>query len=138
SRFLCRIDVTGFASVLVALLAMFMIPGPILDLPRVVPVEFANARHSIPMPGADGEDALVVAVSRDSRIYFDSTQIDAENLAPVIRDKLKLGATPVVYLRIDARARYRAVAQALDGIRQAGVEKIGLITNLRREGWPET
>jgi biopolymer transport protein ExbD/biopolymer transport protein TolR len=136
SRLLCRIDVTGFASVLFALLAMFMVFRQGYDLPRIVPVLFANARHSIPMPGADREDALVVAVSRDGRIYLGSSQVGAEELPPMIREKLKLGWPPVVYLKIDARARYRGVAEALDGIRHAGVETIGLLTNQRREGWP--
>lgn len=137
ARLLCRIDVTGFASILFALLAMFMAPRLMTDLPVIQPVDLPKARHSIEMPGVDREDALVVAVSRDGRIYFDTTQIGADDLPPRIREKLKLGAPPEVYLRIDARARYRAVAKALDGIRHAGVEKIGFITNSRRQGYPE-
>jgi biopolymer transport protein TolR len=123
SRLLCRIDVTGFAGVLIALLAMFMVPELITDFRVVRPVELAKASHSIPMPGADREDALLVAVQRDGRIYFGNTHIDAAELPIRIREELGLGAPRVVYLKIDARARYRAVAKVLDGIRHSGVEK---------------
>jgi biopolymer transport protein TolR len=117
---------------------MFMVYQQSPDLPVARPVELAKSRYSIEMVAADREDALLVTVSRDGRIYFDTRQIGAEELPSSIREKLKLGARPVVYLKIDARARYRKVGEALDGIRHSGVEKVGIITEQRREGWPAT
>jgi biopolymer transport protein TolR len=138
SRVLCRIDITGFAGVLIALLVMFMVYRQAPDLPRDVPVDLAKADHSIPMPGADREDALIVAVQRDGRIFFDTARVAPEDLTDRIKDRLRHGAPQPIYIKADARARYRAVAAALDGIRHAGVEKVGILTDRRREGWPAT
>src|SRR5215471_13710349 len=68
NRLICRIDVTGFLSIQVALLAVFMAPVMIVsDGPRIV-TELPKAHHAISMPRADREDALIVAVIRDGKI----------------------------------------------------------------------
>jgi biopolymer transport protein TolR len=125
-NFRCHIDVTGFASVLIALLAMFMLPPPIHSSR---PVDLARSSHAIEMPDADREDALLITVQRDGKIYFGTTHVSPEELPAMIKEGLKRGAPPEVYLKADARARYRSIAEALDGIRDSGVEKIGILTN---------
>ena len=123
----CRIDVTALASVILALLAIFIFPFVVIvdrataiaDLPRV--------NGPIPMAGALKEDALLVAVQRDGRIFFGSSQIAAKHLPAQIRQQLTRGAENKVYIRADARARYADVIGVLDAVRSAGVERVGFL-----------
>lgn len=94
------------------------------DLPRV--------DHPIRMPGADREDALVVAIMRDGHIFFGSGCVTAGELPGKIREGLSQGAERKVYIRADARARYGTVSAVLDGIRVAGVPRIGILVDQRK------
>jgi biopolymer transport protein ExbD len=133
ARPICRIDVTAFAGVMFALVAMFLLPAAIVvDSPRTaggVPVDMAKSSHPITMRGANREDALLVAVQRDGRIWFDRDQITRDQLPARIRERLSHGAEHRVYIRADARAKYGTVVQVLDGVRSAGVEDIAFLVD---------
>jgi biopolymer transport protein ExbD len=84
ARLICRIDVIAFAGVMFALVAMFLLPATIVvDSPRSaagLPVEMAKTSHPITLRGANREDAMLVAVQRDGRIWFDRDQITPDQL----------------------------------------------------------
>jgi biopolymer transport protein ExbD len=133
TRLRCRIDMTVFAGVVLVLLFIFMsITGYPYDRPRGRYVELAKASHAIPMPGAAREDALIVAIQRDGKIFFDTTQVGPEDLAAKVKDRLRQGAPGTIYIKADARARYHHVAEAMDGVRLAGMVSIVLLTEQRR------
>src|SRR5215468_1536623 len=98
NRLICRIDVTGFLSIQVALLAVFMAPVMIVsDGPRIV-TELPKAHHAISMPRADREDALIVAVMRDGKIYIDSMLVsDPSELRDKFQDGVRHGSEKRVY-----------------------------------------
>ena len=50
-----------------------------------------------------------------------------------MRDKLEDKTDKTIYVRADARAQYKVVEDAIDDVRTAGVEEVGLLTQ-RREG----
>jgi len=105
-----------------ALLITFMIGTPTphhgwsLDLPRT---RFASAT-----PRAAKEDAQVVSVARDGRIFYRNTVIAVDELPDRIRESIKNGADRKVYVRADARARYAHIGRVLDEIRKTGVQNI--------------
>jgi biopolymer transport protein TolR len=129
-RPICKIDVTPFASVMVFLLALMMIgtPSPYhgvgVDLPKVW--------HPIGMWRANREDALIIVVMRDGRIFFGSDRVRPEGLVAKISERLAHGAKREVYIRADARARYGTVSAVLGGIRAAGVETVGILVDQKR------
>ena len=51
----------------------------------------------------------------------------------LVRDKLADKPGKTIFIRADARAQYRAVEDAIDAVRTAGVEDVGLLTQ-KREG----
>jgi biopolymer transport protein ExbD len=113
---------------------MFMVlatAGP--DLPSAGIVDLPEASNSAAMQGARREDSLLVAVQRDGKVYLDTTQMKSpEDLIARIREGLSLGAERKVYIKADRRAHYRAVAQVVDAVHKAGVERVGLLTEQRR------
>ena len=49
-------------------------------------------------------------------------------LGAMVRDKLSDKPGKTIFIRADARAQYRAVEDAIDAVRTAGVEDVGLLT----------
>ena len=124
AKYYCRIDVTAFVSVMIALLVLFMVRpivcgGGGLDVPLT--------EHAIPMPQALREDAMYVSLTKDGKIFFGSDWVNAGQIPPMIREALHNGAEKKVYIRADGRTKYGDVAEVLARIRAAGVEKIGIL-----------
>lgn len=133
NRPICRIDVSAFVSVLTALLFLFMVyrvftyspeGGHRSTLPRAV-----NSRE---LAQANREDALIVAVFHDGRIFFDTGQVMPDDLPAKLREKVRAGAPPIVFISVDSRARYREVATVLDSIRSSGLVHVAFMTQKPR------
>ena len=122
----------GLAAILIALLFIMPQFWPVTH-PMAPSVDLAKVRHPKSVPRADREDAVFVAVQRDGRIFFGKNPASPEVLAREIRSAVERGADPRVYLRADARARYATVKRALDGIRDAGIDRVTLMVEQSRQ-----
>jgi biopolymer transport protein ExbD len=126
SELLCRIDMWGFVSIMLALLFLLM-PWTVVD--RKGPAaDLVGARHSTRMPGALKEDALQVMVTRDGQVFFRDLHVMCEDLPDEIREGVRKGAEKRVYLVVDARAKYGNTIAVLDQIRLAGIENVSFLT----------
>jgi len=125
------INVTPMVDVMLVLLIIFMVVTPMLQ--HGVSVEMAKARNPRNMQDADKEDAVVVAVTRDGRIFLGTTQMPASELAPKVKDLLAARVDKTVYVKSDARAKYKDVVDVVDNIRSAGVSDLGLLTDKLEE-----
>ncbi len=128
------INVTPMVDVMLVLLIIFMVITPMLQ--KGVSVDLAKTNNPIQMPDAEKEDALLIAVTRDGKVYFISDQIAPDQLTNKIKDKLASRTDKRVYVRADARAKYGVVAEVVDNVRAAGVDQLGLLTEQRRQGAP--
>jgi biopolymer transport protein ExbD len=84
------------------------------------------------MRAALKEDALIVAVARDGMVLVGRDRIRLADLSGKIREGLSRGAEDKVYIKAAARAKYGTVKEALDGIRAAGVERVGFLVDQRK------
>ena len=125
-----NINVTPMVDVMLVLLIIFMVITPMLQ--KGIPVNLAKTDNPMQMPDADREDALIVAVQRDGRIFFDTQQVGPEALTEKVKDRLATKADKRVYVRADARARYKSVVEVVDNVRAAGVDQLGLLTEQRK------
>jgi biopolymer transport protein ExbD/biopolymer transport protein TolR len=85
------------------------------------------------MPDADKEDAIVVAITRDGGVFLGQNKTAVSELGGQVREKLADKPGKTIFIRADARAQYRAVEDAIDAVRTAGVEDVGLLTQ-KKEG----
>jgi biopolymer transport protein ExbD/biopolymer transport protein TolR len=126
-----NINVTPMVDVMLVLLIIFMVITPMLQ--NKVQVDMAKVDNPVPMADADKEDAIVVAITRDGQVYLGQNHTSIGELGSQVQAKLADKPGKKIYVRADARAQYRAVEDAIDAVRTAGVEDVGLLTQ-KREG----
>ena len=124
-----NINVTPMVDVMLVLLIIFMVITPMLN--NKVNVDLAKVDTPTAMPDADKEDAVVVAVTRDGRVYLGANQVSVDDLGSKVSGLLENKVSKEVYMRADARAHYGTVMDAIDNLRTAGVDEVGLLTEPR-------
>jgi biopolymer transport protein ExbD/biopolymer transport protein TolR len=125
-----NINVTPMVDVMLVLLIIFMVITPMLQ--KGVSVDLAKVNNPVQMPDADKEDALLVAVMRDGKIYFGNDMITPDALTEKVKDRLANRVDKRVFIRADARAKYGTVVEVVDNVRAAGVDDLGLLTEQRK------
>jgi biopolymer transport protein TolR len=121
-----NINVTPMVDVMLVLLIIFMVITPMLH--PGVPINMATAANPIAMSDADKADALILSVMRDGQMFLGNEHVTSDALTERVRDTVARRTNKTVYVRADARARYGALVNAVDNLRSAGVDQLGLLT----------
>jgi len=129
-----NINVTPMVDVMLVLLIIFMVITPMLQ--KGVSVDMARVNSPTPMPDADKEDSLLVAVMRDGQIFFGTDRIKAEDLTAKVKDRLANKVDKRIFIKADARAKYGNVVDVVDNVRAAGVDDVGLLTEQKQTTTP--
>jgi len=119
-------NVVPMCDIMLVLLIIFMVITPMLQ--RDVSVDLAKAVNPRPMQDADRDDAIIVAITRDGKVFMGPDQTRLEDLVERVQELIAVRVDKTVYLRSDARAKYETVVDVVDQIRAAGVDQLGLIT----------
>jgi biopolymer transport protein TolR len=126
-----EINVTPMVDVMLVLLIIFMVVTPMLQ--KGISVDMAPVNNPEQMPDADKEDALLVSITRDGKVYFGSEQVqDIDNLTTKVKDRLTNKPDKRVYVKADMRAHFGSVVKVVDSVRAAGVDDLGLLTDQRK------
>ena len=120
------INVTPMADVMLVGLIIFMVITPMLQ--KGVSVELAKTKNPVDMKEADRDDAVLVAITRDGKFYLGQDKVNIDDLAAKVNDLLTSRLDKTVFVKSDGRAKYGDVVQVVDNIRNAGVDKVGLLT----------
>jgi biopolymer transport protein ExbD len=123
-------NVIPMADIMLVLLIIFMVVTPMLQ--KGVSVDMAKVNNAQDMQDADKDDAIIVAVTRDGHLFLGSTQIGLSEVTSKVKDQLANRLDKTVFVRSDQRAKYGDVVKAVDEVRSAGVDKIGLLTEKNR------
>src|SRR5216683_1434281 len=126
------INVTPMVDVMLVLLIIFMVVTPMLQ--HGVPVDMAKVNNPTDMHDADKEDALLVAITRDDKVFFGTDPIKVDDLTQKVKDKLTNRTDKRVFLKADARAKFGWVVEVVDNVRAAGVDQLGLLTDQKKAG----
>jgi biopolymer transport protein ExbD/biopolymer transport protein TolR len=127
-----NINVTPMVDVMLVLLIIFMVITPMVQ--NKVNVDLTKSVDAIPMPDADHEDSVVVAVTRDGHVYLGANQVASADLGPRITDMLQNKTNKEVFLRADTRSNYGVVMDAIDNIRTSGTDTLGILTDQPNTG----
>ena len=125
-RPMSQINVVPYIDVMLVLLVIFMVTAPLLqqgvevDLPQVL------AR---PLDDTKPEDLIVVSVDRKGRFSLQRGRyLDADALRAAVAERLARAPRREAFVRGDRRVDYGRVVEAMVILQQAGVAKVGLIT----------
>ncbi|MEK7405334.1 MAG: biopolymer transporter ExbD [Acidobacteriota bacterium] len=124
-------NVVPMVDVMLVLLIIFMVITPMLS--KGISVDMVKTRNPIAMQGADKDDTILVAVTREGRTFLGTTQMPPDQLPQKVKDLLANRLDKMVYIRSDSRARYEKVVEVVDNLRASGVDQIGLLTEQVKE-----
>jgi biopolymer transport protein ExbD len=127
-------NVIPMADIMLVLLIIFMVVTPMLQ--KGVSVDMAKVNNAQDMQDADKDDAIILAVTRDGQMYLGSTRIQLDEITTKVKDLIANRLDKTVFVRSDARAKYGDVVKAVDEVRSAGVDKLGLLTEKNRGNKP--
>jgi biopolymer transport protein ExbD/biopolymer transport protein TolR len=119
-------NVIPMADIMLVLLIIFMVVTPMLQ--KGVSVDMAKVNNAEDMQNADKDDAIILAVTRDGKMYLGSKQIALSEITTSVKDQIANRLDKTVFVRSDARAKYGDVVKAVDEVRSAGVDNLGLLT----------
>ncbi len=120
---LSEINVIPLVDIMLVLLIVFMIAAPMMqtgmpiDLPKVT---------TKPLPSKD--EVQVLTVAKDKTIVLNEKKLEVTDLKPAIQLLFTNKANKEIFLRADSRVPYGFVVQCMGLIREAGIEKINIVT----------
>ena len=117
---LSEINVTHFVDVMLVLLVIFMVTAPLLQ--QGIDVNLPRAKGKDLPP----EERITLVVKRGGGIYMNDNPVSM----PEMREKLEaIGRlNPNVFLKADKDVPYGFVVEVMGEIKEAGIEKLGMIT----------
>lgn len=122
-RFMSDINVTPFVDVMLVLLIIFMVTAPMMmegvdvNLPQ-------TTTKSIKTP----EDPLILTVAENGEITLEKHQIAIDELEEKLKSILKYRRDKEILLRADKNIQYGYVVKVIAGVKRAGIDKLGMIT----------
>ena len=120
--YVAEINVTPFVDVMLVLLIIFMVTAPMMS--EGLEVDLPKTRHVEVLP-TESEN-MVMTVKQDGTIYLDEYQVSREDL----REKLRLlvkEKNKALFLQADKDVPYGIVVDAMASIKEAGIEKMGVV-----------
>ncbi|MGH9691111.1 MAG: ExbD/TolR family protein [Candidatus Acidiferrales bacterium] len=125
-------NVIPMADIMLVLLIIFMVITPMLQ--KGVTVDMARAENARAMQNADKDDAVIIAVTRDGKTFLGNKQVGLDEITNDVKDLISDRLDKTVYIRSDTRAKYGDVVKAVDEVRSAGVDNLGLLTEKIQTG----
>ena len=126
------INTTPLIDVMLVLLIIFMITIPVIV--KSVPMTLPNARNIATVTKPEN---IVISVDRNENVYWNNAPVDYNELRTRFVDALKRAKTPTalpeVHIRGDQSVRFQAVGRVVLACQEAGVPKVGFITEPRNE-----
>jgi biopolymer transport protein TolR len=129
STAIAQINVTPLVDVMLVLLVIFMVTAPIIQ--QGVQVNLPQAKAGAI---AGTEEMLIVTISKNGKVYLNDNPMSLAELGDKLRAIRKLQADKQVYLRADQDVRYGLVIKTIAEIKQAGIERLGMVTQPSSDG----
>jgi biopolymer transport protein ExbD/biopolymer transport protein TolR len=117
------INMTPLIDVMLVLLVIFMITAPLMSSSLKLDLPKAEAAQPSETP-----QFLAVAIDAEGRLYLGEQVLPPEAFRARLQASAKANPQTEVQLRADRHVPYGRVAEALGWIQQAGLTRIGFVT----------
>jgi biopolymer transport protein ExbD len=123
ARPMSEINMTPLIDVMLVLLVIFIVTAPLIGSSLKLDLPKADA-------GSPGGAPAVVALAIDAegRMYLDEQPATAEQIVERVRAAARRDPGTEVQLRADQRVPYGRVAELIGWVQQAGLSRIGFVT----------
>jgi len=118
-----EINVTPFVDVMLVLLIIFMVTAPMMVQGLDVALPQVTTK-----PLETKDELLMISVNKDQQVFINDFQVTADTLQDKLSKILQGRVNPEVYLKADREVPYGTVAMVMAQIKDAGVEKLGMVT----------
>jgi biopolymer transport protein ExbD len=122
------INVTPLVDVMLVLLIIMMLVAPMLQ--QGVAVRLPTASNTVDKP--ETQEQTVLAISKDKSYYLNAKPVTEGEMATRLNELLESKKEKIVLIKADEEVEYSAVMAAMDQLRNAGIEDIGLITERKK------
>jgi biopolymer transport protein TolR len=123
------INVTPLVDVMLVLLIIMMIIAPLLQ--KGVPVTLPTATNSADKP--ETQDQTVMGVTSNGQFWVNGVQVPDADVRSRLDDILEGLQERIILIKADEDAPYGRVMEAMDTLRAAGIEDMGLITERKAQ-----
>ena len=121
---MAEINVTPLVDVMLVLLIIFMITTPMMnhkvkvDLPTKTVLKLEEEKAT----------PMTLAIDDAGQMYLDDALIDQRALEDRLRREALRTPQPMIELRADRTTQYKQIAEAMATVKNAGIRKLGVIT----------
>jgi biopolymer transport protein TolR len=124
---LAEINIIPLVDVVLVLLLIFMLTAPMMY--RGIDVNLPRAAAK---PTAV-EERMVLTITKERALYLNDKRVPPGGLDSHLRSAFQGRTDKTLYLKADAGLSYGAVIEAMDQVRRAGIERLGMVTEPTRE-----
>jgi len=123
-----EINTTPLVDVMLVMLIIFLVTIPVIV--KSIPVQLPTYRNIVTVTKPEN---IVVAVDSKETMYVNDAPITSADLRNMLVEKLKDAVArhkslPEVHIRGDKNVRFEAVGRVILACQQAGIQKVGFIT----------
>jgi biopolymer transport protein ExbD len=122
------INTTPLVDVMLVMLIIFLVTIPVIL--KTVPLQLPTYRNIVTQTKPEN---IVIAVTTDETMYYNNIPTDQTTMRRNFVDALKRAVAtnkplPEVHIRGDKNVRFEAIGRIILACQQAGIQKVGFIT----------
>lgn len=121
-----EINMTPLVDVMLVLLIVFIITVPVMKHAVHVALPSASAQPLKAKP-----ESIELSVDAQGTAYWNQTPVSEAELSARLKQEASRTPQPDLHIRADKAVRYEFVAQVMAQAQQAGLRKIGFVTEPR-------
>ncbi len=130
---LSEINVTPFVDVMLVLLIIFMVTAPMLEQGLEVDLPTTRTVEALP----SDSDHLVLTIGKDGAMFLDEYAVPFDELVGHVQ-RLVTSQKKQLFLRADKEVPYGIVVRVMGELKEAGVDKLGVVAEKDMEPPPPT
>jgi biopolymer transport protein ExbD len=124
-RPMAEINTTPLVDVMLVLLIIFIITAPLLT--HAVKVDLPHAASEV---STENAQTVTLSVDGAGNVFWDAVVVsDDAELFDKMTAAARAAPQPALHLRVDREVRYQRVAEILAAARNAGLTRLGFVTD---------
>ncbi|CAH1747063.1 MULTISPECIES: ExbD/TolR family protein [Thauera] len=118
-----EINMVPLIDVMLVLLIVFMITAPLLT--HSVKIDLPQASSQ---PTQEKPETVSLSINGEGKLFWNNDALDDAALPARLKAAAEQTPQPELHLRADRETRYQKLAEVMSLAREAGIEKMGFIT----------